>query len=139
MLVSGTSEAMGRAVWFGSNVKEQEWAVPYVEQDRQIWEETPDALAFLRWIETEPAFAAERAAVFATYERLLWEEPGPVRSATIDECQRLRAAVDDSLSETMAIQRPLSRDGVTVWQNNELAGGQDVWHLHTHMIPAVHR
>ncbi len=26
-------------------------------------------------------------------------------------------------------------DGVTVRQNNEPAGGQDVWHLHTHMIP----
>ncbi len=26
-------------------------------------------------------------------------------------------------------------DGVTVRQNNEPAGGQDVWHLHTHVIP----
>ena len=25
--------------------------------------------------------------------------------------------------------------GVTVRQNNEPAGGQDVWHLHTHVIP----
>ena len=24
---------------------------------------------------------------------------------------------------------------MTVRQNNEPAGGQDVWHLHTHMIP----
>ena len=26
-------------------------------------------------------------------------------------------------------------DGVTVRQNNEPAGGQDVWHLHTHVVP----
>ena len=26
-------------------------------------------------------------------------------------------------------------DGVTIRQNNEPAGGQDVWHLHTHVVP----
>ena len=26
-------------------------------------------------------------------------------------------------------------DGITVWQNNGPASGQDVWHYHTHVIP----
>jgi histidine triad (HIT) family protein len=26
-------------------------------------------------------------------------------------------------------------DGITTRQNNEPAGGQDVWHLHVHVIP----
>ena len=29
----------------------------------------------------------------------------------------------------------ISHDGVTVRQNNEPVGSQDVWHLHTHVIP----
>ncbi|MCY3783074.1 MAG: HIT domain-containing protein [Chloroflexi bacterium] len=35
----------------------------------------------------------------------------------------------------MAMRRGYPCDGVTVRQNNEPAGGQDVWHLHTHVIP----
>ena len=35
----------------------------------------------------------------------------------------------------VAIRTGYPCDGVTVRQNNEPAGGQDVWHLHTHVIP----
>ena len=35
----------------------------------------------------------------------------------------------------VAIRTGYPSDGVTVRQNNEPAGGQDVWHLHTHVIP----
>lgn len=35
----------------------------------------------------------------------------------------------------IAMRRGYPCDGVTVRQNNEPAGGQDVWHLHTHVIP----
>jgi histidine triad (HIT) family protein len=34
-----------------------------------------------------------------------------------------------------ALKRALSADGVTVIQNNEPAGGQDVWHFHVHLVP----
>ena len=34
-----------------------------------------------------------------------------------------------------AMRRGYPSDGVTVRQNNEPAGDQDVWHLHTHVIP----
>ena len=33
------------------------------------------------------------------------------------------------------IKRAFTADGITVVQNNEPAGGQDVWHAHTHIIP----
>jgi histidine triad (HIT) family protein len=26
-------------------------------------------------------------------------------------------------------------DGITIWQNNEPAGSQDVWHYHLHVVP----
>ena len=35
----------------------------------------------------------------------------------------------------IAMRRGYPCDGVTVRQNNEPAGGQDVWHLHTHVVP----
>lgn len=35
----------------------------------------------------------------------------------------------------IAMRRGYPCDGVTIRQNNEPAGGQDVWHLHTHVVP----
>jgi histidine triad (HIT) family protein len=35
----------------------------------------------------------------------------------------------------VALKRALSADGVTVMQNNEPEGGQDVWHFHVHVVP----
>jgi histidine triad (HIT) family protein len=35
----------------------------------------------------------------------------------------------------LALKTSLSCAGVTVRQNNEPAGGQDVWHYHVHVIP----
>ena len=35
----------------------------------------------------------------------------------------------------LAMRTGYPSDGVTVLQNNEPAGDQDVWHLHTHVIP----
>ena len=34
-----------------------------------------------------------------------------------------------------AMRRRYPCDGVAIRQNNEPAGGQDVWHLHTHVVP----
>lgn len=35
----------------------------------------------------------------------------------------------------VAMKKVFSCGGVTLLQNNEPAGGQDVWHIHTHVIP----
>jgi histidine triad (HIT) family protein len=35
----------------------------------------------------------------------------------------------------VAAQKAFSADGITVWQFNEPAGGQTVFHLHYHVIP----
>ena len=35
----------------------------------------------------------------------------------------------------IAMRTGYPADGVTVLQNNEPAGDQDVWHIHTHVIP----
>ena len=37
-----------------------------------------------------------------------------------------------------AAKRAFSADGVSVRQNNDVAGGQDVFHLHFHVVPRFH-
>ncbi|TAG45767.1 MAG: HIT family protein [Betaproteobacteria bacterium] len=36
---------------------------------------------------------------------------------------------------SIGVKKSLQCDGVTIRQNNEPAGGQDVWHYHVHVIP----
>lgn len=36
---------------------------------------------------------------------------------------------------SLALKQVLGAEGVTVVQNNEPAGGQDVWHMHVHVVP----
>ncbi|MEN0060675.1 MAG: HIT family protein [Myxococcota bacterium] len=37
-----------------------------------------------------------------------------------------------------AVKAAFSADGVTIRQNNETAGGQDVFHIHFHVVPRFH-
>ena len=58
-------------------------------------------------------------------------------------CRNLLDATPDQLSAVMATVQKLSRavmtafdaEGVTVQQFNEAAGGQEVFHLHFHVLP----
>ncbi len=34
-----------------------------------------------------------------------------------------------------ALRKAYNADGLTIWQSNERAGGQDVFHYHAHLIP----
>ena len=38
-------------------------------------------------------------------------------------------------SVALGLKTAFNCDGVTVWQTNEPAGGQTVWHYHVHVIP----
>ena len=49
---------------------------------------------------------------------------------------RLAAPLLESISAAArAVRSAFSADGVSVRQNNEPAGGQDVFHLHFHIVP----
>jgi histidine triad (HIT) family protein len=37
-----------------------------------------------------------------------------------------------------AVKEVFRADGITVRQNNEAAGGQDVFHFHIHVVPRFH-
>lgn len=36
---------------------------------------------------------------------------------------------------SLALKQALHAEGITVIQNNEPSGGQDVWHMHVHAVP----
>lgn len=58
------------------------------------------------------------------YENI-YDLPAPV-SAKIHECARAIA---------LAMKSAYRCDGITLRQNNEPHGGQDVWHYHLHIYP----
>lgn len=49
--------------------------------------------------------------------------------------QDLAAVMKTVKKVTLAIRKALRADGVTVRQNNEKAGGQEVFHTHFHVMP----
>ena len=58
------------------------------------------------------------------YENI-YDLPAPV-AARIHECARAIA---------LAMKSAYGCDGITLQQNNEPYGGQDVWHYHLHIYP----
>ena len=73
-------------------------------------------------------FAANRGHTLlipnSHYENL-YELPAPL----IHQIHELSRTV------ALAMKAALACDGVTVWQGNEPAGSQTVWHYHLHVIP----
>jgi histidine triad (HIT) family protein len=55
----------------------------------------------------------------------LYETPDAVVAQLFAVSQRLATV----------LKHAMGADGITLVQNNEPAGGQDVWHLHVHVIP----
>ena len=51
------------------------------------------------------------------------------------EQQDLFAVMDLAQQVAKRQMTVLAADGITVWQHNRKAGGQDVFHFHTHVIP----
>ena len=71
------------------------------------------------------------------------ESPGNALVIPLEHHENVYALPDDLAGRVARMARRVAVamrtgypcDGVTVRQNNEPAGGQDVWHLHTHVIP----
>ena len=74
MLVHGTHSAMNMAMACIGSDHGQEGATEYVDEMSQAWEKASDALAFLRWVQTEPVLAVRRGTHHACEAALLWEQ-----------------------------------------------------------------
>jgi histidine triad (HIT) family protein len=75
-----------------------------------------------RWWEHNPG---EALVIPRAHHENLYDIPSATGHAVWDLTQRVAEAM----------RSVLGCDGITTRQNNEPAGGQDVWHLHVHVIP----
>ena len=93
----------------------------------------------------EPEFTAWRDAHVLVRISKRWYSSNPGHGLVIPLAhhENIYALPDDLAGRiarmarrvAIAMCRGYPCDGVTVRQNNEPAGDQDVWHLHTHVIP----
>ena len=93
----------------------------------------------------EPEFTAWRTAQVFVQVAKHWDLEGPGRALVIptNHYENIYALPDDVAGQiarivrlvATAMRRGYPCDGVAIRQNNEPAGGQDVWHLHTHVVP----
>ncbi len=93
----------------------------------------------------EPAFTAWREEQVFVHIAKHWDPGGPGRALVNPTIhyENIYTLPDDVAGEiarmvrlvATAMRRGYPCDGITVRQNNEPAGGQDVWHLHTHVVP----
>lgn len=109
-ILSGNPEPAALAIWHGSNLAEPETARSYLDQCGDLWQRTPGAVAFVRWLHTHPKVLAERAAVLECQEALLWEHDFEKRQALGLKDEAARARIDDVLSAEI-IRKKADRHG----------------------------
>ncbi len=113
-VLGGVADPAPLAIWHGSNLAEPEAARDYVASYGALWLRRPDFVAFVRWLVQHSRVLAERAAVLACREELLWERDFNARGVVVDRLERLEAAVNDSLSKEVVVQRA-DRKGQSIW------------------------
>jgi tetratricopeptide (TPR) repeat protein len=103
-MLCGMSNPLPLAIWHGSNLAEPETAHTYVEHCGDLWNSTPAAIPFLRWLHTHPKVLAERACIYDVKEQLLWEHEFAKRRKLVDQQERLLAEIDDTLSKEIVVK-----------------------------------
>lgn len=109
-ILCGYSDPSPIVIWHGSNHAEPELAGDYVSQYGDLWRETPDAIAFLRWLHTHPKVLAERAAYLEGREALLWNHEVKERRVIFMREEAILHGIDDCLSD-LIVQPHTDRDG----------------------------
>jgi tetratricopeptide (TPR) repeat protein len=109
----GMAEPMPLIIWHGSNFAEPEIAADYVRRHRDLWDRTPQAIAFLRWLFMHPQALRERAAMIEREQELHWETDTTKRRKLIDQQDAERVAIMTKSSTGLVGQRP-ARDGAMV-------------------------
>lgn len=73
-VLTGAANPLPLAIWHGSNLAEADLAREYVNRYRGLWDSTPAAVSFLRWLHMHPSVLRERADAFELQQSLLWED-----------------------------------------------------------------
>ena len=113
-MICGTPDPLPVAVWHGSGFSGPDCAKDYMDLFGALWDDTPGAVEFVRWLHTHPRVMAERAAILECDQDLLWERDPANRRRIIDRRDKLAHAIDDSLSDRI-VDRRIDRDGNEVW------------------------
>lgn len=117
-ILAGNPDPAPLPLWHGSDLAEPESAKDYVGRCGRLWNRTPCALAFLRWLHNHPRILIERAAILECQRELLWERDVSRRGPIVDRLLAARDGMDDRLSEEIVQQRT-DRSGRSVnpWQH----------------------
>ena len=113
-MICGTPDPLPIAIWHRTSFAGPDCARDYVDMFGELWKDTPEAVAFVRWLHTHPEVMAERAAILACDEELLWERDVGKRGRIADRRDILALAIDGSLSDRIVARRT-DRDGNKVW------------------------
>jgi len=113
MLTGNTSPAP-LAIWHGTNLTEPDTAEDYLATYGSLWLDHPEGMFFVRWLFNHPKVLAERGAIMAYREALLWERDTGERSRLLGRCDELIVHIDDTLSASIVTRRQ-DRSGNLVW------------------------
>jgi tetratricopeptide (TPR) repeat protein len=97
-VLTGMPKPLPLAIWHGSNFAEPDLARDYVNRHGDLWNKTPMAIAFLRWLHTHPRALRERADVMELQQSLLWEDDYKTRGDLLDRLAKASASIDAASS-----------------------------------------
>ena len=104
-ILCGNPHPLPVGAWQGTGWTDPDLAARYVLDYGKLWQATPDAVAFLRWLHTHPKVMVERAGVLHWQEVLLWEKDADRREWIADQAAAAEAQIDDRLSEEIVVER----------------------------------
>ena len=108
-IITGTPMPLPLAIWHGSNFAEPDLAREYMNHQGDLWNKTPKAIAFLRWLHMHPMALHERAEAIALQQSLLWEDDYRARSALLDQLSKVSTSIGHVSSKDLV--DPVASDG----------------------------
>ena len=93
-IICGTPDPLPVAMWHGIGFAGPDCARSYIDLFGEMWNRTPGAVEFVRWLNTHPEVMAERAAYLACGQELLWERDSERRRSIGDKQIMIASAID---------------------------------------------
>lgn len=113
-MLGGADVPAPLAIWHSSNFEEPETAHEYLHVSGNLWLRQSEGIRFTRWLFNQSSVLAERAAIMACKEALLWEKDASARARIGKQQDQLVASIDDTLSAAVVVERE-NRQGKMGW------------------------
>ena len=113
-MICGMPDPLPIAMWHGLNWAGPDCARDYIDLFGELWNRTPGAVEFVRWLHTHPEVMAERAAFLACGQEMLWERDSERRRRISDKQVMLARAIGGDLSDRIVVKRT-NRHGIEAW------------------------